>query len=66
VETRHKSARGSKSLDMHEERLDGRRVGGFARFVHGNDSRFPAGGKGARRPRPVENGEKILLLISQL
>jgi len=40
----------------------GRRVGGFARLVYGNDcSWFPARRKGMRRPGPVETGEKILL-----
>jgi len=34
----------------------------YARFVYGNNGgRFPAGGKGVRRPGPVEDGEKVLL-----
>jgi len=40
----------------------GWRVGSFAIFVYGdNGGRFPAGGKGVRRPGPVEDGEKMLL-----
>jgi len=39
------------------------RVGGFAKFVYGNDcSGFPAGGKGVRRPGPVEDREDVVEL----
>jgi len=41
----------------------GQRVGRFSRFVYRNNcSRFPTGGKGVRSPRPIEDGEKMLLL----
>jgi len=46
---------------MKRDWTEGRKVGGFARFVYGNDcSGFSAGGKGVRSG-PVEDGEKMLL-----
>jgi len=37
----------------------------FARFVCGNSGRFPAGGKGVRRPGSIEDEVTMLLGFSR-